>query len=103
MNSQLELFHNTTDLQGADLRRREIRAGSQNAKILEWFRDNPEKLCTPFDVLRHRFSLYGCYSTAPITSIRRALTDLTSLGYLVKTEERRWGEYGKLNYCWHLA
>lgn len=102
MSNQLELFHNTTCLEGSALRRREIRAGSQNEKILEWFRQHPGKLYTPFDIIKYCFDGYG-YFKAPITSIRRAMTDLTKLGYLVKTEEKRPGEYGELNYCWKLA
>lgn len=100
MSNQLDLFHNTTCLEGSALRRREIRAGSQNERILEWFRMNPNKLYTPFDIHNIYYS-NGC--SAPITSIRRAMTDLTKLGYLVKTEEKRPGEYGELNYCWKLA
>lgn len=37
-----------------------------------------------------------------ITSIRRAITDLTTLGYLVKTEQKRVGMWGRPEYIWQL-
>ena len=76
----LDRFHNTTSLQGDDLKQREIRAGSQNRKILDFFKMHPYERFTPFEV---RDAIYVQYP--PITSIRRAITDLTYMGYLVKT------------------
>lgn len=102
MDTQLDIFYNTTNLAGPKLKAREIKAGTQNAVILQWFRQHPGQLFTPFDIIKHCFDGRG-YFIAPITSIRRALTDLTKLGYLEKTDERRPGEYGDLNYCWRLA
>ena len=101
METQMNLFHNTLDLPESELKVRQLKAGSQNEKILQWFRQNPGKLYTPFDIIKHCFNGYG-YFNAPITSIRRAMTDLTKLGYLEKTKEKRAGEYGELNYCWKL-
>ena len=40
---------------------------------------------------------------APITSIRRAITDLTNEGKLVKTNSLKKGNYGKKCHCWKLA
>ena len=37
-----------------------------------------------------------------INSVRRAITNLTEDGYLLKTSERRMGEEGKMNYCWRF-
>lgn len=99
METQLEmsLFHNTLDLPESELKVRQLKAGSQNQKILEFFKRNPGLLYTPFDIQRLCF-----FPHTPITSIRRAMTDLTKLGYLEKTKEKRAGEYGELNYCWRL-
>tara|TARA_Y100000310_G_C20324661_1_gene642383 strand:- start:264 stop:593 length:330 start_codon:yes stop_codon:yes gene_type:complete len=36
----------------------------------------------------------------PLTSIRRAITNLESEGLLEKTDIQKPGVYGKLNYCW---
>lgn len=57
----------------------------------------------------------GCYSPSqvtqlmeragrvwPITSVRRAMTDLTDAGKLEKTEETVRGQWGKPEYKWKL-
>jgi hypothetical protein len=94
---RMRVFHNTTDLGGEDLIKREIRAGSQNEKILTFFRIRPTLDFTPYEV-----QMYLNMATVPITSIRRAMTDLTKLGYLEKTGEKRPGQYGDLTYAWKL-
>jgi hypothetical protein len=97
MDTQLDIFYNTTNLAGPKLKAREIKTGTQNAVILQWFKENPGRLYTPFDI-KHNCFLFN----TPITSIRRAMTTLTDMGYLEKTDERRPGLYGDLNYCWRL-
>jgi predicted transcriptional regulator len=52
---------------------------------------------TPFDVqddVGHH---------VPITSIRRAITNLTQKGILIKSEVTKMGRHGKMNYCWELV
>ena len=39
----------------------------------------------------------------PITSVRRAMSDLTRQGILKKTDEQRIGYYGKREYMWRLV
>ena len=39
----------------------------------------------------------------PLTSIRRAMTDLTAEGMLVKTDYRVEGSYGKKVHTWRAA
>ena len=39
----------------------------------------------------------------PITSIRRALSDLTSECKLTKTDNKKLGPYGKHEFTWKLA
>jgi hypothetical protein len=97
--TQLEIFYNTTSLTGRDLVQHEMRAGTQNALILQCFRDRPLALLTPFEV-RQICHLH----TTPITSVRRAMTTLTKppFEYLEKTRTRRMGEYGELNFTWRL-
>ena len=93
----MKVFHNTTDLQGEDLKKRQIKAGSQNAEILTYFQLFPHHSFTPWE-LQQRMNIRH----APITSIRRAMTDLTKLGYLEKTSEKYPGPYGDLCYAWKL-
>jgi hypothetical protein len=39
----------------------------------------------------------------PITSTRRAITNLTDAGYLVKTDRMVEGDYGKMEHVWQIA
>lgn len=94
---QLDLFYNTTHLNGSALREKRIAAGRQNRMILDFFNGNPEGFFTPFEVQN-----YANLKATPITSIRRALNTLTGAGLLVKTEHMRAGEYGTLNHTWKL-
>jgi hypothetical protein len=94
---QLEICYNTTGLSGAELRQREMRNGSQNRIILDFFKAHPNMLFTPFEVQRYT----GLIRT-PITSVRRSITTLADLGHLVKTNTMREGEYGELNHTWRL-
>ncbi|MBA7475648.1 hypothetical protein ES707_11020 [subsurface metagenome] len=74
----------------------EEKAVTQEAKVLFFFRQNLHRSFTPFEVKQHS----GL--NAPITSIRRAMSNLTDQGRLIKTPATRQGEYGKPNYCWRL-
>lgn len=69
---------------------------TQTERIAEFFSNNPGNLYTPFEVQD------ALATDAPITSIRRAMSDLTRKGFLIKTSEQRLGELGNLNYCWKL-
>lgn len=99
METQLSmsLFHNTIDLPESELKARQLKAGSQNARVLEFFRLNPDNSYTPGEI-----KTFCCFYNSPLTSIRRAMTDLTKLGYLEKTKEKRAGEYGIDNFTWRL-
>jgi len=98
--SQLDIYFPTTDLTETELKERKIRAGTQNAQILGIFREHPDILLTPFEV-RNIWFKRG-YRDVPVTSIRRSITTLTDLKYLVKTSIMRKGEYGEQNHCWTL-
>lgn len=97
-DAQLSLFFNTTRLRDKELRERMISTGRQNGIVLRFFLDNPRHDFTPFEVQE-----YANLQQTPITSIRRALTTLTSMGYLVKTNIMREGEFGAVNHTWRLA
>ena len=89
-------FYNTIQLDIFDHRQRIFKAESQTGKVLEFFKAHPEKEFTPFEVLE------GMGINAPITSIRRAITDLTDASYLYTTKIKREGRYGTLNLTWRL-
>jgi len=99
-------FYNTTQLKNGDLDRAKKKASSQQERILAFFMSNPGRLFTPDEVWTHVFPVrdFGDDSrNTPITSIRRAITNLTKAGYLEKTHQMKSGYYDKLVYCWKLA
>ena len=88
------MYYNTNNESGEELQASRRRATSQTAIILSFFLDNPEREFTPFQV-QTELGLQ-----APITSIRRAISDLTDEGQLEKTNTLRPGLYGKKCHCW---
>ena len=92
------MFFNTTNENGSLLKQYEKQALSQEQIITQFFIVNKGKKLSPFDV-QHSLFLHG----APITSIRRAITNLTDEGVLRKTTTRKKGPYGHNCYCWELA
>lgn len=93
---QLDFF-NTTHLYGDQLRREIENAKGQEDKIMVFFRNYPGKEFSPDYVHRTVFS-----DNVPLTSVRRAITNLTRKGLLKKTENQCIGAYSKLNYTWKL-
>ncbi len=63
------------------------RASYQRDQVLAFFQANPGRLLAPHEV-HQAIADEG----TPLTSIRRAITDLTELGYLEKTLEMRIGD-----------
>lgn len=102
MNEQLEIFYNTTNLVDPELKTRRIRAGCLNAKILKFFQDNPNRILIPPEVYLELIMSKDISVLIPLTSIRRAMTTLTKLGYLEKTRVKKKGDYDFDNYCWRL-
>ena len=96
MEIQMEIFYNTCNLEGTELKERKIKAGSQNDRILGYFRSHPYQNFTPFEVQE-------ALGMACINSVRRAITTLTLRhGLLVMNEERRNGRFGMTNNTWKL-
>jgi hypothetical protein len=89
-------YHNTTDSHGAELARYERAAESQDERIVAIFRKHAPFGLTPSQV--HRALATG----APITSIRRAISNLTDCGVLDKTREQVKGPYGRPEYRWKV-
>lgn len=90
------MYFNTNKETGEDLQTSRSRAESQENTIYRFFSDNPREELTAFEVksqLRMR---------SPITSIRRAITELTNKGRLEKTNTMKRGDYGKRCHCWKL-
>jgi hypothetical protein len=101
MREQLDLFrrpsyHNTIPLAGVGLEVAERSAKSLESKVLKVFQEGRYKDFTPPEISLALGQQY------PLTSIRRAITNLTSEGQLRKTEIKRTGIYGAQNNTWIL-
>jgi len=91
-------YYNTTSLAGPALKQALGQCVKQTDQILVLFLYMEGAELSPFEVQQ----LAGM-TDAPITSIRRALTDLTNAGKLIKTRNMKQGPYGKQSHTWRLA
>ena len=92
------MYYNTAKTTGDRLWKHKEKNNKQEGLILELFKLNPKLELSPFEVQTalKRFNVLK----APITSIRRAITDLTNNEMLVKTATRKLGPYGRDSFCW---
>lgn len=92
-------FHNTTDETGELEQSYEYKAYSQDQQIADYFERNPGEIFTPWEIQSLVFDI----PYPPITSIRRAMSNLTRDGVLTKTKHKKEaGEYGRRSYAWML-
>ena len=89
-------YFNTNKETGAVLGRSEEKAGTQEEIIYRHFLRYPKRTMG-FSPSQLRIVL----PDSPITSIRRALTNLTTAGKLTKTKTMTLGGYGKMNIVGH--
>lgn len=97
MSQQYEInFYNTIAEYGDTIEKSYKNVEKQADRILYIMREINKPL-TPFEVS----IIYDQrFIPVPITSIRRAMTDLTNMGKLMKTKDMKEGGYGKPNYKW---
>ena len=92
------VFYKTVNLTAPELRAARESNNIQNTRILVIFEKHHEGL-TPFEAGQ----VYnGQYPEIPLTSVRRAVTDLEKSGRLEKTGLMRAGGYGKPNHVWKV-
>lgn len=92
----MKSYHNTTNEQREDLSQSEAKAKTQDEAVLELLKKIPDNSYTPCEI--HNMLNLNC----PLTSTRRALSNLTKQGLAIRTKKKKLGIYGKLNYCWTL-
>ena len=88
-------YFNTTGAVGRTLAEREGKAVTQEDRILEYYVAQWPVARTPSEV-QAALGMQG----VPLTSIRRAITNLTKQGRLLKTVSKKQGKYGREEYCW---
>lgn len=94
--NQLDIFsyHNTNNLAGAELQSADASCKGQEADILRFFRARIGMYLTPEDASA------ALSARTPLTSVRRAMTNLTIKGFLRKTQCMGTGKYGKKIHHW---
>ena len=89
------MYHNTTESTGGELRFFAEAANSQEKKIFRFLSKNAGRHFTPSDIWAAVFD-----RRVPLTSVRRAITNLTNEGHIEKTSIQRGGPYGRPEFCW---
>lgn len=90
------MFYNTTNETNPELKAYREKAMKQDDVIMLFFETAFNPYYTPSEVWQ------GTLPNAPLTSIRRSITNLTDDGRLVKTQRKRKGLYGRPEYIWTL-
>jgi hypothetical protein len=88
-------YYNTTNLEGTELEDSIAKATTQQEEIANTFA--AKHILTASEA----WQVYGTLR-CPLTSIRRAITNLTEIGYLFKTENTKIGIYGKPEYYYAI-
>ena len=94
------MYYNTNNETQPQLFRSWAQTAKQNDLIYEVFKRHTHREFTPDDIHNHPDVSRRRW---PITSIRRAISNLTNKYDLVKTDIMRVGLYGKQEHCWKLA
>ncbi len=90
-------YHNTNSESGETLKSSEHKAIKQEDAVLAYFKRFKDHSCTPDAVYIYMVKKGHNW---PITSIRRAITNLTDKGMLIKTRIQQLGSYGKKCFTW---
>ena len=96
------MYYNTTREEGVQLKLNIEKAHNQKHKVLSVFQKNPTQSCCADDIFRVLTERDEINTKTPLTSIRRAITDLTNDDYIVKTDKRVMGSAGRKTYTWRL-
>jgi len=91
----MKTYYNTNKECGEELDTSKERALRQQNRILSYFQTFPQDSFTPEDVWKVIYA-----DNTPLTSVRRAITNLTSAGRLIKTGNMKTSSYGKKCHTW---
>lgn len=86
------MFYNTNKEHDKELKDHQLKALTQEEKILQFFIVNRKKAFTAWEVA---MKVGDMVITTPITSYRRAINSLVELGKIIETGELRMGALGR--------
>jgi len=100
-----DTHYNTTHETGQRLLDLSAKAQSQEAIILNFFQANsiPGDKYSRWSPSQIRAEAWVLRGQPEITSVRRAMTNLTSKGLLTKTDHKRKGPFDHWEYTWCLS
>lgn len=90
-------YHDSVGVHRVERGERERKANLQEQACLRWFRAHPDAAFSPEEVWQ------AVLPHAPLTSVRRALTNLTARAALEKLDRTTMGSYGHRTHVWGLA
>jgi Fe2+ or Zn2+ uptake regulation protein len=97
-------FHNTTDLQGSELQEATSKALTQDEEVLRLFKVFDKLTLTPERIHKHLQDTQPKKNrNVPLTSIRRAFSNLKKRGLIDKTDAMVRGNYGMKVNSWKLV
>ena len=99
INKEHNSYYNTNKESGKTLFTSKTKANKQELKVLKFFQSNnrDEKFSSEDVLAQVDFG-----RNVPITSVRRAITNLTQAGYLKKTSFMKKGTFGKQIHTWQI-
>jgi hypothetical protein len=101
-NNGEEMYYNTTNETGISLKTNFEKADNQTRLTLAVFQTYPNDNLSANDVWAFLIDNESINEQTPLTSIRRAITDLTNQDRLVKTDKKVLGLAGRKTYTWRL-
>ena len=96
------MYYNTTNENGSLLKVNTKQAENQTELTLSVFQTYPTYTFSADEVWNFLIDNESINEQTPLTSIRRAITDLTNEGKIVKTNRKVLGLAGRSTYTWRL-
>jgi hypothetical protein len=101
-NKEGKMYYNTTNENGSLLKTNTKQAENQTTLTLSVFQTYPTYTFSANEVWQFLIDNEAINEQTPLTSIRRAITDLTNEGKIVKTNRKVLGSAGRSTYTWRL-
>lgn len=101
-NKEGKMYYNTTNENGSLLKTNTKQAENQTTLTLSVFQTYPTYTFSADEVWQFLIDNEAINEQTPLTSIRRAITDLTKAGKIVKTNRKVLGSAGRSTYTWRL-
>lgn len=91
-----ESYHNTVPESGETLQVYKDKAATQDKRVLDFFKSNSRAMLSPSEILYLVFEGEG----VPLTSVRRAISNLDKKGLIFRTKLTIEGQYGRQEGTW---